>query len=120
MADNSFIYLNRIAIDKSRLFENAVFHFLLRKYGKVHYYKTENAKEVDFLIAEPKQQLIQVSVSLQNAPSKEREINSLLTAMNELNLSKAEIYTYNENETLEIQGKTIEIKAFWKLCLTEE
>jgi len=120
LADNSFIYLNRIAIDKSRLFENAVFHFLLRKYGKVHYYKTENAKEVDFLIVEPKQHLIQVSVSLQNASTKEREINSLLTAMNELNLSKAEIYTYNENETLEIQGKTIEIKAFWKLCLTEK
>ena len=120
LADNSFIYLNRISTDKSRLFENLVCIYLQRKYDKLYYYKTKNAKEIDFLVEDfSETKLVQVSYSLANETTKEREINSLLTAMKELNIHKATIYTYNENENLSFDDKKIEIKAFWKTCLTK-
>ena len=118
LADNSFIFLNRISTDKSRLFENLVYNYLQRKYRKLYYYKTKNAKEIDFLINTSSEiKLIQVCYSLENPTTKKREIENLLTAMNELNIKQATIYTYNENETIAINDKKIEIKAFWKNCL---
>lgn len=67
LSDNSFIYLNRIEIDKSRLFENLIFNFLQRKHSDIYYYKTHNNKEVDFLINETDYKiLIQASYTLEN------------------------------------------------------
>jgi len=73
LADNSFIYLNRVAPDKSRLFENLVFNFLQRKHSELFYYRTSNNLEVDFFIHEPESKtLIQASYSLENSDTRER------------------------------------------------
>ncbi len=114
LADNSFIFLNRIDTDKSRLFENLVFNFLQRKYTDIYYYKTTNNKEVDFLINEPHtKSLIQASYALENYETREREINSLLKAMEELQLETGIIFTGNQSEELTKNGKTIQIIPFW-------
>ncbi len=118
LADNSFIFLNRITTDKSRLFENLVFNYLKRKYQDLFYYKTTNNKEVDFYINNTQvKQLIQASVSLKNLDTKEREINALIKAMDEQKLDTAYIYTYNETEKIQIKSKTIYVIPFWKICL---
>lgn len=118
MADNSFILLNRISLDKSRLFENLVFNYLKREYGEVFYYKTKNNKEIDFYISDyDNKSLFQASYTLENNETKQREISSLLKAMNELNMEKGYIYTYNEKEEIEIGGKKITIVPFWLVAL---
>jgi len=118
LADNSFIFLNRITIDKSRLFENLVFNYLKRKYQDLFYYKTTNNKEVDFYINNQQEKLlIQVSVSLENIDTKEREVKALIKAMDEQKLDTGFIYTYNETEKIKIKSKTIYIIPFWKICL---
>jgi len=118
LTDNSFIFLNRITIDKSRLFENLVFNYLNRKYQELFYYKTTNSKEVDFYIdKQQEKQLIQVSVSLENIETKKREVNALIKAMEEQKLDTGYIYTYNESEKITMSTKTIHIIPFWKICL---
>jgi len=116
--DNSFIFLNRIETDKSRLFENLIFNFLQRKYSEIHYYKTNNNKEVDFLINETEQKiLIQASYAIENYETREREIISLIKAMDELNIETGIIFTCNQLEEVIKDGKTIKIIPFWHEAL---
>jgi len=118
LTDNSFIFLNRIDPDKSRLFENLIFNFLQRKYTDIYYYKTSNNKEVDFLINEmDSKTLIQASYAIENYETREREINSLLKAMEELNLETGIIFTFNQTEELVKNGKIIKIIPFWQEAL---
>ena len=118
LTDNSFIFLNRIETDKSRLFENLIFNFLQRKHSEIHYYKTNNNKEVDFLINETEQKiLIQASYTIENYETKEREIISLLKAMDELNIDTGIIFTCNQLEEVIKDGKTIKIIPFWQEAL---
>jgi hypothetical protein len=116
--DNSFIFLNRIETDKSRLFENLIFNFLQRKHSEIHYYKTNNNKEVDFLINETEQKiLIQASYTIENYETRERELISLFKAMAELNIETGIIFTCNQFEEVIKDGKTIKIIPFWHEAL---
>ncbi|MBU2554310.1 MAG: ATP-binding protein [Bacteroidetes bacterium] len=118
LTDNSFIFLNRVDPDNSRLLENLVFNHLQRLYSEIFYYKTSNNKEVDFFINEQKNKLlIQVCHSLESTETKEREITALLKAMTEQNLDIGYIYTYNTTEQLRMNEKTIIITPFWKQAL---
>jgi len=118
LADNSFIYLNRITTDKSRLFENLIFNYLLREYKEVFYYKTKNNKEVDFFINHNNtKKLIQASYVIDSFDTKNREISSLLKAMEELSVKKAFIYTLNNSEDVLLDDKHIKILPFWEVLL---
>ena len=118
LADNSFIYINRVAPDKSRLFENLVFNYLQCRYSEIFYYKTSNNLEVDFFIAEPERKiLIQASYSLQDSDTREREIKSLIKAMEELNVHVGYIFTNNNAEEIVINNKTIKVIPFWREIL---
>ncbi len=120
LADNSFIFLNRINTDKSRLFENLVFNYLQRKYNDIFYYKTTNNKEVDFFINNDSNKLlIQVSITLQNFDTRQREIKALLKAMEEQQLKKGYIYTFNETDEIKIKNKIINVIPFWKICIAQ-
>jgi len=119
-ADNSFIFLNRVSPDKSRLFENLIFIFLIKKYEEVFYYKTKNNKEVDFYVnANEDWFLIQVAYSIENNETRDREVKSLLKAMEEQNLSNGIILTYNHSEELNLDSKVIHIIPFWKVLLRD-
>jgi len=120
LADNSFIFLNRVSPDKSRLFENLAFNFLHRKHQDVYYYKSGNNNEVDFFINEPNtKMLIQACYDIGNADTREREVKSLLKAMEELKLSMGTIYSYNHSEEIKIKDKAIKIVPFWKVAIEE-
>lgn len=118
LADNSFIYLNRVSPDKSRLFENLVFNFLQRKYSELFYYRTSNNLEVDFFILSPESKiLVQVSYSLDDLDTKEREIKALIKAMDEQNVDISYIYTNNISEEITINNRKIKVIPFWKEAL---
>jgi predicted AAA+ superfamily ATPase len=118
LADNSFIMLNRITTDKSRLFESLVFNYLQRKYELVHYYKTHNNREVDFLVSdEGKKILIQASVSIEDSDTLERKIAGLRKAMDEQKLNVGYIYTLSHTEEMTFGAQEIKIVPFWKVAL---
>jgi len=120
LADNSFIFLNRVAPDKSRLFENLVFNFLQSRHSELFYYRTTNNLEVDFFINEPESKaLIQSSYSVENSDTREREIKALFKAMEEQNMDIGFIYTNNNSEEISINNKTINIIPFWKEAITK-
>ena len=114
LADNSFILLNRVAPDKSRLFENLVFNFLQREYDEIYYYKTGNNREVDFFILEADtKRLVQASYDIGNEDTRERELRSLVKTMEEQNLNQGLIYTYNHSEEIKIKDKSIKAVPLW-------
>ena len=118
LADNSFVYLNRVATDYSRLFENLVYITLRRRHNEIFYYKTTNNKEVDFYIPGAKKQIaVQACFDFENSDTKEREINALLKAMDELGLMTGYIYTMNQNEEIASGKRRIIIRPLWKECL---
>lgn len=61
--------------------------------------------------------LIQASYSIGNNDTREREIRSLLKAMEEQNLDIGYIYTYNSKEEIAINNKTIKVLPFWEEAL---
>ena len=118
MPDNSFIWLNRVSPDISRLFENLVYNFLHRNHNEIFYYKTANDLEVDFFIIEGEtKKMIQASYSLENNDTRDREIRAIVKAMDEQNLDTGYIYTYNNTEEIKINSKTIVVLPLWKEML---
>ncbi len=98
----------------TKLLENLVYIELRRK-GYVCYF-LKRTTEVDFYVPE-KQLLIQVSYSINNPETYQREIKGLVSAMKELNLAEGTIITYDEEKTIQIDGYTIQVKPAWKWLL---
>jgi predicted AAA+ superfamily ATPase len=108
--------------NKGKFLENLVFLELKRTGSEIYYYKTTNNLEVDFLVKSGKKnlQLIQVADNLDNDKTRQREINSLTRAMEELKLKEALILTDDTEDDLEIEGKRIKVIPLYKWLLREE
>jgi hypothetical protein len=99
--------------------ENLVFLELRRKFQEIYYYKTTNNLEVDFLIKSGKNdlKLIQVADNLDNEKTRQRELNALEIAMDELKLKTALILTEDTEEEIELKGKVLRVKPIYKWLL---
>ncbi|MBU0764232.1 MAG: ATP-binding protein, partial [Bacteroidetes bacterium] len=104
----------RFGADLGNLLENIVFIELKMRQKDLYYYKTKNNMEVDFFVKENNPQLIQVCYSIEDYKTKEREIKSLKTAMDELDLKEGLILTYNSFDDIKIEDKMIYIRPTWK------
>ena len=115
LIDNGLAEVNSVSFsaNKGRMFENCVF-LELRRTGKEIYYFREK-KECDFLIKEKNMivNAIQACYEL-NEDNKKREIDGLIEAMVRFDLSEGLILTYNQEDEVEILGKTIKIKPAWR------
>ena len=105
--------------NKGKFLENLVFLELKRRYSQIYYYKTTNNLEVDFLIKDNKKGLflIQVADNLDNKKTREREIDALTYAMDELKLKNALILTEDTEEEIKLKGKIILVKPIYKWLL---
>ena len=94
--------------DKGRMLENLVFLHLRKIHKNIFYHKDEG--ECDFLIKthEKIKEAIQVCFKLDDE-NKDREINGLLEALNKFKLDKGSIITYDQKDSLEHQGKKIDM-----------
>ncbi|MCD4793652.1 MAG: ATP-binding protein [Bacteroidales bacterium] len=118
--DNSFITLNQVDVNKGKLLENLVFNVLKRKHEDIYYYKTHNNLEVDFFVnPEHERKLIQVSFSLNDFETKQRELRALKKAMKELEINESYIFSYNEEDVIKDNGFIIYVVPVWKYLLTE-
>jgi uncharacterized protein len=110
--------LNLFLVDQdTKLLENIVFLHLYKKY-KDQLYFFKRKLEVDFYVPD-QNLLIQACYSLHDPEAKKREINALTAAMNELNIQQATIITYDEDDSIEIGNKQIDIKPVWNWLLNE-
>ena len=100
--------------------ENMVFLELKRRGHEIYYYKNQDNSEVDFLIRQGKtiSNLIQVTEELNHPKTREREINALITAMDETKLKKAWILTLDHSEEIKIKDKTITVLPVYQWLLS--
>ena len=99
----------------SKLLENAVY-LALKRYGASDIYYYKRKYETDFYIPETGQ-LIQVSYSIKDYQTRERELNSLKTAMKDLKINEGLIIRYDEEEAITDHESTISVVPFWKWVL---
>lgn len=103
--------------NKGKFLENTVFLKLRRLNEKdIYYYKTETDKEVDFYLPKRKV-LIQVSQSISDPATRDREVRALLDAMEEIKESSGIILTEDEKDTLELEGRTITVLPIYEWLL---
>lgn len=109
--------LNAFIIEpESKLLENQVAIILKKKYGDGLYYYNKNV-EVDFYIPEIKT-AIQVSYTLFQSDTREREMRALLKLAQAYPLEKLQIITWEEDSIIEDEGISIEVLPLWKWMLT--
>ncbi len=111
----------RFSKDYGKFLENLVFLELKRRKKEIYYYKTKNGLEVDFLIRKENkiENLIQVTKSLGDFKTKEREIKSLVAAMEELKIKNGLILTEDEEDLIKDSGATITVLPIYKWLLED-
>jgi len=111
--------LNLFLLDRNTtLLENLVAITLLRKFGREDavFFYSKNV-EVDFYIPATKT-AIQVCYNLDNADGTfDREVGALEKISKVLECEKLLIITYEEEKTLDVNGKTIKVVPVWKWVL---
>lgn len=108
--------------NKGKFLENLVFLELRRNFQEIYYYRTTNNLEVDFLIKTGKNglNLIQVADNLDNEKTRQRELNALKKAMDELKLKTALILTEDTEEEVALEGKVLTVKPIYKWLLRDK
>jgi len=119
--DNGFKYIFDpfVSDDYSKLYENSVFLQLRRKIGEIYYFK--GTQEVDFYWAEGERRgLINVSYSINNKKTRDREIEGLLEAMDYTGLRKSLLITKDAEETLSFGKRKILVVPLFKWLLSDD
>jgi hypothetical protein len=98
----------------TKLLENQIYIELRRRGERPFFLKRKT--EVDFYIPE-KGMLIQVSYSINNPETAEREVKGLRAAMKEFNITTSWIITYDETKEIEVQEGLIKVVPAWQWLL---
>ena len=119
--DNGFIQVisTRFTNDYGWILENLVFNVLRRSFDIFYY---SNSKECDFIVLDSRKRIkfvIQVCFEL-SEHNRKREVDGLVSAMNDFDLNMGMILTYDQEEKIEIGSKTIIVKPVWKWLLESE
>ncbi len=108
-----------ILLNQGHLLENLIYMAIRRTYPEIYYYKTKTGKEVDFIIprsaASPL--LIQVTETLLEPRTKQREIAGLLEAMHETKTQQGYIITRQEEDQVEKKEGIIYVLPAWQFLL---
>jgi len=117
----------RFSENIGKLAENAVFLALKRKQSQdqameIYYWKDVHHREVDFLIKKDLKvtELIQVCWDIDNEKTKARELRSLLKAMREFKINKAQVVTGDFEGNENYEDLIIEYVPLWKWLLFYE
>ena len=117
VVDNGFIDTRSFELSNNngRQLENMVFIELLRRgydlEKSLFYYRTSNDKEVDFVTRNGRKvtSLIQVSYDISKTKTRERELDALVKASEELKCDNLLIITWDQEDSVEYKGKHIRI-----------
>jgi uncharacterized protein len=103
--------------NKGMVLENMVLNHLIRKHREVFYHMEK--KECDFIIKDglKVKEAFQVTFSMSNSQTRERELMGLIDAMKTYSLDHGTIITYEEEMVIERDGYRIDIVPAWKWFL---
>ena len=81
------------------------------------YYRSRNDREIDFVTRKGSvvEQLMQVCYDLSSPKTRKRELDALVECSQELNCDRLLVITYKDEDVITYNGKTIEIKPFYKM-----
>lgn len=102
------------------IYENFVFVELFRRDKEIFYWKSKKGKEVDFLIKTGLKidKAIQVTTTLTELKTRQREVDGLLSASQELGVKNLFILTEDEEREEKIDKTKIKIIPLWKWLLS--
>ena len=105
-----------LSANRGRQLENMVFVELLRRgfsilKKELFYYHTSNGKEIDFVTKKGTtvQELIQVSYEISRLKTRQRELDALVIASEELGCDNLTLVTWDTEDTTNHKGKDIRI-----------
>jgi len=105
--------------DTGRLLENMVYIHFRRKAKELFYFRLRG--ECDFIVVEDRKVEMAVQVCYElNTANLQRETNGLLEAMNEVDLDEGFIFTFNQKDELETNGKKIFVIPVWEWMMDIE
>ena len=115
--DNGFIYTRsfELSSNNGRQLENMVLIELLRRgfdlKKSLFYYRTSNDKEVDFVTRDGRKvtSLIQVSYDISKTKTRERELDALVKASEELKCDNLLLLTWDKDEFVTYKNKSVRI-----------
>ena len=97
---------------ETKLLENIVAIHLYKQYGEALFYYNKNV-EVDFVVPDAGL-AIQVSYSLRDEQTRNREVNALVSLSRFMNINTALIISKDQEETIELDGISIKVIPVWK------
>ncbi len=99
--------------DRGRLLENLVYVHLKRLGKEIYYYRQYG--ECDFIVSKNNkvEMALQVCYDL-NTDNLRREVNGLAEALTELDLTEGFIFTFNQKDELNKDGKIINVIPVWE------
>jgi len=105
--------------NRGDLLENAVALHLFRNEREMFYSK--QARECDFVIVEGTKpsRAIQVCWEL-NQRTQRREVDGLMEAMKTFGIGQALILTYDQTETINVDGKSVPVLPVWRWLVDEK
>jgi predicted AAA+ superfamily ATPase len=103
---------------ETKLLENEVAITLKKKYQEDLYYYNRNI-EVDFYIPKERR-AVQVSYSIADVSTRQREIRALLKLSEVYPLDKLEIVTWDEESTINEGNLTVQALPLWKWLLASD
>ena len=117
VVDNGFSYTRSFELsgNRGRQLENLVFIELLRRgydlEKTLFYYRTSGDKEIDFVTRKGRTvtSLIQVSYDVSGPKSRKRELDALVKASGELRCDNLLLITWDRDESISVNGKTIRV-----------
>ena len=108
--------------DPTRALENMVYIELKRRGGNIHYFRTHDGAEVDFVVKNNKNQihLIQVAYSMASDEVRKREIRVLEATFQYLGAKSMTVITANEEQKINANTSGVQIQVIpaWKWLLS--
>jgi len=125
VVDNGFITAKAVqhSPDTGKLMENLVCIELVKRGNRpnreLFYYKTRNDREIDFVIKKGHEvvELIQVAYESTIQDVEKREVQALVEAGKELNVTQLSVLTWNEKRMVEKDGMAIRFRPLWEWLL---
>jgi predicted AAA+ superfamily ATPase len=120
VVDNGFIASKAFSLSDNlgRLLENQVFVELLRRGYDIDktlfYYRSQNDKEVDFVLRRGTciESLVQVCYDMSNAKTEKREVDSIVECAEELKCDNLIIVTSDDSRLIEKKNYKIKVVPF--------
>ena len=101
-----------------KLLENLVFLTLRQQAKELYYYTTPGGLEVDFYLPE-RQQLVQVTQTLENPATRERELRALAEAVQTVKVKSAMILSNSNEDGFEVNGVPVEVRSTAEWVLSQ-